>query len=73
MARLKLRDLKALGDDDLRDKLDELRTELAKIMVDRAKGTIKKESGRIKYMKRDIARIMTILNERRRRKGGEGS
>ncbi len=72
MARLKLKDLKALSDDDLKGKLSELRSELSKIMVDRAKGTIKKDSGRVKYMRRDIARILTILRERRV-KGREGS
>ncbi|GBC74297.1 MULTISPECIES: 50S ribosomal protein L29 [Candidatus Nitrosocaldus] len=72
MARLKLKDLKALSDDDLKAKLSELRSELAKIMVDRAKGTIKKESGKVKYMRRDIARILTILGERSRR-GAEGN
>ncbi|MEM4357544.1 MAG: 50S ribosomal protein L29, partial [Candidatus Nitrosocaldus sp.] len=66
MARLKLKDLKALNDDELKAKLSELRSELAKIMVERAKGTIKKESGKVKYMRRDIARILTILGERRR-------
>lgn len=64
MARLKLKDLKALNDDDLKGKLSELRGELSKIMVDKAKGTIKKDSGRVKYMRRDIARILTILRER---------
>ncbi|MFN4336355.1 MAG: 50S ribosomal protein L29 [Candidatus Nitrosocaldus sp.] len=68
MARLKLKDLKALSDDDLKGKLSELRSELSKIMVDRAKGTIKKDSGRVKYMRRDIARLLTILRERSKKK-----
>lgn len=67
MPRLKLKDLRAMNDDDLRAKLSELRAELAKIMVDRSKGTIKKDSGRVKYMRRDIARILTILREREKR------
>ncbi len=65
MPRLKIKDLRAMNDDELKTRLSELRAELAHAHVERSKGTIKKESGKMKYMRRDIARIITILNERR--------
>ncbi len=65
MPRLKIKDLRAMNDDELKARLSELRAELAHAQVERSKGTIKKESGKMKYMRRDIARILTILNERR--------
>jgi len=49
---------------DLVGKLRELRTDLSKLKSESAKGTLKKESGDIRWVRRDIARIMTILNER---------
>lgn len=49
---------------DLAGKLRELRTDLSKLKSESAKGTLKKESGDIRWVRRDIARIMTILNER---------
>jgi large subunit ribosomal protein L29 len=68
MPRLKMKDLREMSDDELKAKLSELRSELARAQVERSKGTIKKESGRMKYMRRDIARILTLLNERKRAK-----
>jgi large subunit ribosomal protein L29 len=49
---------------DLTQKLSELEAELMKLKSERAKGTLKKETGSIRWMRRDIARILTILNER---------
>ncbi len=66
MPRIKIKDLRAMSDDELNSKLSELRAELAHAQIERSKGTIKKESGRMKYLKRDIARILTLLNERKR-------
>jgi len=53
-----------MNDPDLTDKLSELKADLAKLMAEAAKGTLKKQSGDIRWIRRDIARIMTILNER---------
>ena len=44
-----------------------MRTELAKLEVENAKGTLRKESGKIKPLKRDIARILTRLNEMKKK------
>ncbi len=63
MARIKMRTVRELNEKDLRDRLQQARTELAKLKVDSAKGTLRKESGKMKPLKRDVARIMTRLNE----------
>jgi large subunit ribosomal protein L29 len=65
MARVKLKTLREMNDNDLSDKLFELNTELAKMRSEGAKGTLKKQTGNIKWLRRDIARIMTLQNERK--------
>src|SRR5215203_5082004 len=64
MGRVKLRTLQEMNQTDLREKLSELKVELLKLKSERAKGTLKKETGSIRWIRRDIARILTILNER---------
>ena len=63
MARLKLKTLRELNKADLEDKLLELRADLAKLRTEASKGTLKKETGSIRWIRRDIARIITILAE----------
>ena len=63
MARLKLKALRELDKHDLEDKLLELRADLAKLRTEASKGTLKKETGSIRWIRRDIARIITILHE----------
>ena len=53
-----------MNEPDLTDKLSELNADLAKLRAEGAKGTLKKQTGDIRWIRRDIARIMTILNER---------
>jgi large subunit ribosomal protein L29 len=64
MARLKLKTLREMNSNDLAEKMSELNADLAKLRSEGAKGTLKKETGDIRWIRRDIARIMTILNER---------
>ena len=65
MARIKVRTLREMNDTDLGDKLSELRADLAKRRSEQSKGTLKKHTGEIRYIRRDIARVLTILNERK--------
>ena len=65
MGRVKLKTLREMNVNDLSDKLFELNTELAKMRWEGAKGTLKKQTGNIKWLRRDIARIMTLQNERK--------
>jgi large subunit ribosomal protein L29 len=64
MGRLKLKDLREMNDEDLVDKLSELKADLGKMKVEAAKGTLRKQSGKIRYRRRDVARVLTILRER---------
>jgi large subunit ribosomal protein L29 len=64
MARAKLKTIREMNNDDLSGKLADLRTDLSKIRSEAAKGTLKKKTGSVKYIRRDIARILTIINER---------
>jgi large subunit ribosomal protein L29 len=68
MARIKLKTLREMNDQDLVDKLSELKADLAKLNLERSKGTLKKQTGNIKWLKRDIARMMTLINERKAKK-----
>lgn len=68
MARLKLKTLREMNDQDLADKLAELKADLAKLKLEQSKGTLKKQTGNIKWLRRDIARMMTLLNERKAKK-----
>jgi large subunit ribosomal protein L29 len=65
MSRIKLSTLREMNDDDLEDKLLELKADLAKLRSEGAKGTLKKESASIRWVRRDIARIFTLINERK--------
>jgi large subunit ribosomal protein L29 len=65
MARIKLKTLREMNDTDLGQKLSEMKADLAKVRSEQSKGTLKKHSGDIRYMRRDIARMLTILNERK--------
>jgi large subunit ribosomal protein L29 len=65
MGRLKLRTLHEMNNTDLTDKLSDLKADLAKLRSEGAKGTLKKRTGDIRWIRRDIARIMTLLNERK--------
>jgi large subunit ribosomal protein L29 len=64
MGRLKLKDLREMNDEDLVDKLSDLKADLGKMKVEAAKGTLRKQSGKIRYRRRDVARVLTILRER---------
>jgi large subunit ribosomal protein L29 len=47
--------------------LQQLRSDLTKLKIDSAKGTLRKQSGKIKPLKRNIARILTKLNEMKKK------
>lgn len=65
MARVKLKTLREMNNVDLEDKLSDLKADLSKLRSEAAKGTLKKQTGNIKWIRRDIARILTLLTERK--------
>ena len=58
-----MKSIRELNEGDVKDRLEQMRTELSKLQIENAKGTLRKESGKIKRVKRDIARLLTRLNE----------
>ena len=67
MGRLKMKSIRELNEGDLKSRIEEMQTELSKLNIENAKGTLRIESGKIKPLKRDIARLLTRLNEMKRK------
>ena len=65
MTKLKNKAIREMNEEDLKDRIVQTRTELSKLEVENAKGTLRKESGKIKPTKRNIARLLTVLNEKK--------
>ncbi len=63
MAMLKMKSIRELNEKDLRDRIEQMKTELSKLQTENAKGTLRKETGKIRKVKREVARLMTRLNE----------
>ena len=61
---MKSKELKVMSELDLKNKELELKKELMKINSQIAIGTLPKRPGKIKYMKRTIAKILTIRHQK---------
>ena len=60
---MKMKTIREFNETDLKDRLEQLRSELTKLRIESSKGTLRKESGKLKPLRRDIARMLTRLNE----------
>ena len=63
MARLKNKAIREMNEKDLYDRLKQIRADLFKLNVESKKGTLRKESGKLKPLRKDIARMMTRINQ----------
>ena len=63
MGMLKMKSIRELSEKDLRDRVEQMRTELSKLQTENAKGTLRKETGKIRKVRREVARLVTRLNE----------
>ena len=63
MARLKNKAINEMNEKDLYDRLKQIRADLFKLNVESKKGTLRKESGKLKPLRKDIARMLTRINE----------
>ena len=63
MAMLKMKSIRELNEKDLRDRIVQMKKELSKLKTEDAKGTLRKETGKIRKVKKEVARLMTRLNE----------
>ena len=67
MGHLKNKTIKEFNEKDLRDRLRQIRAELFKLRVESKKGTLRKESGKLKPLRKDIARMLTRMNEMKKK------
>tara|TARA_Y100000996_G_C22470297_1_gene621804 strand:+ start:313 stop:516 length:204 start_codon:yes stop_codon:yes gene_type:complete len=63
MTMLKMKSIRELNEKDLRDRIEQMKTELSKLQTENAKGTLRKETGKIRKVRKEVARLMTRLNE----------
>ena len=63
MVRLKNKAIKEMNEKDLYDRLKQIRADLFKLNVESKKGTLRKESGKLKPNRKNIARLLTRINE----------
>jgi large subunit ribosomal protein L29 len=63
MGMLKMKSIRELNEKDLRSRVEEMKTELSKLQTENAKGTLRKETGKIKKVRKEVARLLTRLNE----------
>jgi len=62
MKRIKSDELTKLSDEELVKRLNELRSNLVTLRSKAARGVLKKELGEIKTVRRNIARVMTVIS-----------
>ena len=67
MGHLKNKAIREFNVKDLDDRLKQVRSELFKLRIESRKGTLRKESGKLKPLRKDIARILTRMNEMKRK------
>jgi len=63
MGMLKMKSIRELNEKDLRDRVEQMKTELSKLQTENSKGTLRKETGKIKKVRKEVARLLTRLNE----------
>jgi len=63
MVRLRNKAIIEMNEKDLYDRLKQIRADLFKLNVESKKGTLRKERGKLKPHRKNIARILTRINE----------
>ena len=63
MVRIKNKAIREMNEKDLYDSLKQIRADLFKLNVESKKGTLRKESGKLKPQRKNVARILTRINE----------
>ena len=63
MTKIKMKAVREMNEKDLRDRVEQMRTELMKLRVESSKGTLRKENGKVKDVRKNVARLLTRLNE----------
>ncbi len=60
---MKTKEIRSMNKEDLKAKLEELKKELIKLNAQISTGTTPKSPGQVKQVKKNIAKILTIINE----------
>ena len=63
MVRIRNKAIREMNEKDLYDRLKQIRADLFKLNVESKKGTLRKESGKLKPHRKNIARMLTRINE----------
>ena len=63
MVRIRNKAIREMNEKDLHDRLKQIRADLFKLNVESKKGTLRKESGKLKPHRKNIARMLTRINE----------
>ncbi|MER3601159.1 MAG: 50S ribosomal protein L29 [Nitrososphaerota archaeon] len=61
---MKARELRKLDVEKLLEQLRSLRAELLRLRALQARGSLGKESGKVRSVRKDIARVLTLLREK---------
>ncbi len=61
---MKVKEIRSMSEEELNSKLEELKKELVKINAQIATGTTPKSPGQVKQIKKNIAKILTIIHEK---------
>ena len=61
---MKASELRTLSEDNLMSKYAQLHAELSRVKAAAARGAAKKEIGKIRPLRKNIARVLTVLNEK---------
>ncbi len=64
MAAIKAKELREMGSDELQKRLQELKSEGVTLRIQQATGQLE-NTARIRNVRREVAQVMTVLNERR--------
>ncbi|KAF5086743.1 50S ribosomal protein L29 [Methanobacterium aggregans] len=68
MVILRSKEIRVMETDEIQKKLEELRAEHSKMVSKSAAAGVNENPGKIKELKRTIARVLTILNEKNQEK-----
>ena len=63
MVRIRNKAIREMNEKDLYDRLKQIRADLFKLNVESKKDTLRKESGKLKPQRKNVARILTRINE----------
>ena len=70
MAQTKITEVRELSTEELHGRLRDLKQESLNLRLQQATGQLE-NSARLRLVRREVARVLTVLNERKRQAGAE--